>query len=159
MELVQNLLNVGSGIEFEEEIYKIYIINEGGELIFPNDILFKDIDENIEMMFSNFMIALQNFAKDLGDEEVSAFQIGKEKIFIRKDPFNSVTYIYKTDKNVKKKLVYNLLNKVRNVYIHNLYGTQYTSGDKKVRLMKRFILELEEILEEKNKVNNFLSCL
>jgi len=159
MELVQNIINIGSEIEIEEEIFKIFIIGEEGELIFPNDILFTDIDENIQMMFSNFMIALQNFAKNLGDGEVSAFQIGDEKIYSKKDPYNNVTYIYKTDKKVKEKKVSNLLNKVRNAYIHQLIGTQYSSKEKKVRMMKRFILELEEILEEKNKVNNFLKCL
>ncbi len=159
MELVQNIINIGSEIEIEKEIFKIYIIGEEGELIFPNDILFKDIDENIKIMFSNFMVALQSFAKSLGGGEVSAFQIGNEKIYSKKDPYNSVTYIYKTDQKIKEKTVLNLLNKVRNAYTHQLMGTQFASKEKKVKMMKRFIVELEEILEEKNKVTNFLSCL
>lgn len=159
MELVYNVFGNGSDVRIEEEIYKIYIIREDGDVLFPNDLIFKDMDDYQQTMFSNLMMAMQHFAQDLGDKEVSTFQIGSEKIYSKKDPITNITFIYKTDKKSKDKIVFNLLNRVINAFINKFTGAFNAERETKIKLMESFIIELENILEEKNKVNNFLSCL
>lgn len=159
MELVYNVFGTGSEAEVEEEIYKIYIIQEDGEVLFPNDLIFKDMDNYQQNMFSNLMMAMQHFAKDLANEDISTFQMGAEKIYSKKDPITNITFIYKTDKKTKDKRVFNLLNRVKNAFINQFTGNFNADRESKIRLMESFIIELDNILEEKNKVNNFLKCL
>jgi len=159
MELLYQPINEKNFSLIEKELFNIYILAENGDILYPNQVLFKDLDDFHQIGLSNFIRAMESFVKDIGGQELNSIQLGDETFFSKVDEITKITFLYKTDKMMQEKRVSQLLNKIKNAFLHHFTG-KFTADDvEKTKLMHDFIESIIKILKEQNKVKNFLTAL
>ena len=140
-------------------INSIYIINSNGDLIFLQENLSQNSEGFHFDYLSNFLSTIETIAKEIGEKEVKVIELGNNKFFIAKDKLTKITFILKCDKAAKPKKNFELLKKIKNIFIEKFIGNFNSPQIVKRRLMKSFIEVLLEIIGKAKKVQYFLDSI
>lgn len=97
-EIIDILLN--NEQSFTSYIKRICIINEKKEMIYcyNNPNFNNDRDESL---LSHFILAMNSFAREFGEDKLSSIDLGKEKIYSLAEKSSPYLFVVVCDKNVR----------------------------------------------------------
>ncbi len=139
-----------------DNIKRIYIINGKKELIFSyNNPEYETIVD--ESLFSRFILAMNSFAREFGEEQISNIDLGNEKIFYLKDKCKRNLFIVVFNKNVQINRKSIKLDEIKKLIIEKYIKKVYDLDKKKFELS---LLELlDNSLPNCTGVEQFLNSL
>ena len=140
-----------------KEIMCIYIIDEKSNPIFIRENYLQGSGDANHALFSDFVTALQSFAREFGEEETRVIELGDAKILSTKDNITHFLFAIKCESNAKNKKMFGILNQIKNLYIDKFTGHLASSEEIKEEIMRSFEIEIIKIISEpKDKLSNFL---
>ena len=143
-----------------KEILCIYIIDDTGTPIFIRENYIQGSENANHALLSDFITALQSFAKEFGEEETRIVELSDAKIFSTLDSLTNYIFIIKSDINAKSKKIFEILNKIKNLFIDSFMGQLASSNEKKTKIMVSFEHNIDVLLEEpSDKFLGFLKSL
>ena len=131
-----------------KEILCIYIINDKGTPIFIRENYIQGSGDANHALLSDFITALQSFAREFGEKETRIVELSDAKILSTMDYITNYLFILKCDINSKNKKMFGILYKIKNLFIEKFTGYLASSEDKKKEIMISFELALNEVLAE-----------
>jgi len=111
------------------------------------------------MMLSNLVSALQQFAKEYGEEETRVIKIQGNMIYSIKDPITNYMYCLICEPETKQKELFKKLKEIMNLHIESFIGTSVISEAKRLEILHTFKDKLDEILAQKKKFHDFLKSM
>ena len=141
------------------DIKSIYIVDGIGNPLYARELYAQGALENQQMLFTNLVAAIQQFAVTLGEEEAKVIELGNDKIFSTGDTLTNLKFILKCDKKMKQKKAFALLDNIKNAFLNKFTGKFTSSADIKSELMKDFILEMDQLINPKSSVESLLGSL
>lgn len=141
------------------DIKSIYIVDGIGNPLYARELYAQGALENQQMLFTNLVAAIQQFAATLGEEEAKVIELGNDKIFSTGDTLTNLKFILKCDKKMKQKKAFALLDNIKNSFLNKFTGKFTSSADIKSELMKDFILEMDKLVNPRSSVESLLGSL
>lgn len=137
---------------------RIYILNDGKELLFS----YKNPSyENItdDTLFSNFILAMNSFAREFGQEKVSSIDLGSEKIVYMKDTSTKYIFVvvYDNKKDIKKDSI--TLPGIKDFIIEKYLNKSNSNEIIKQKIDPSLLEALETSRAKFSSVENFLHML
>ena len=142
-----------------KEILCIYIIDDKGTPILIHENYIQGLGNADHALLSDFINALQSFAKEFGEEETRMIELSDAKIYSTKDKLMNYYFIIKSDINAKNKKMFDILNKIKNLFIDKFIGQLTSSEEKKKQIMVSFKDDLNKFLEPIDNIKGFLKSL
>ena len=143
-----------------KEILCIYIIDDTGTPIFIRENYIQGSENANHALLSDFVTALQSFAKEFGEEETRIVELSDAKIFSTLDSLTNYLFIIKSDMIAKSKKMFEMLKKIKNLFIDSFMGHLASSEQQKKKIMESFENALNELLEDpSDKFLGFLKSL
>lgn len=131
-----------------KEIQCIYIIDNMGKPIFIQENYVQGSGNPEHALLSDFISALQSFAKEFGEEETRIVELSDAKIYSIRDKILDYLFIMKCNVNSKNKKMFEILSKIKNLFINKFLGSLILSEDEKKIIMSSFEEELNKLLIE-----------
>ena len=142
-----------------KEILCFYIIDNKGTPILIRENYIQGLGNADHALLSDFITALQSFAKEFGEEETKMIELSDAKIYSTKDKLMNYNFIIKSDINAKNKKMFDTLNKIKNLFIDKFIGQLTSSEEKKKQIMVSFKDDLNKFLEPIDNIKGFLKSL
>jgi len=143
-----------------KEILCIYIINDKGTPIFIRENYIQGSGDANHALLSDFITALQSFAREFGEKETRIVELSDAKILSTMDYITNYLFILKCDVNSKNKKMFGILNQIKNLFIEKFTGFLASNENKKKEIMLLFELALNELLTElKDSLSEFLKSI
>lgn len=141
------------------EVYSIYVTSDENKLVYSHENFIQGSMKIDDALFSNFITAIQQFAKELGGEETKAITLSDYQIISAIDNISGYRIILKCDPKAKAKRLIKFANTLKNSFINVFTGHFSDSDEQKRALMNQFDNEIKELLKEGDSVSNFLKFL
>jgi len=138
------------------DIKSVYIIDGQGNPLYARELYSQGGLDNQQKLFTSLISAIQQFASSLGEAEAKIIELGNDKIFSTGDQLTNLKFILKCDKGMKKKKAFSILKDIKNLFLNIFTGKFTSSVDIKSELMKKFILEMNDLIAPKSNVDAFL---
>jgi predicted nucleic acid-binding Zn-ribbon protein len=142
-----------------KEILCIYIIDNKGTPIFIRENYIQGSGNADHALLSDFISALQSFAKEFGEEETRMIELSDAKIYSARDKLTNYYFIIKCDINTKNKKMFDILNKIKNLFIDKSLGQLTSNDEKKKQIMASFEDALNDLLEPRENIEDFLKSI
>lgn len=135
-----------------------FIIDEEGGPIYSREKYLQGSGPNMAL-FSNFIIALDKFVKELGGEETNIIKLGNSQVFASICEITSHKFILRTNRDANPQEMLSILNDIK--YLYNLiFAGHYEDPiEDKKELMRQFKQELDKIFKKKKNMDRFLENL
>ena len=135
----------------------IYIIDEKANPIFIRENYLQGSGDANHALLSDFITALQSFAREFGEEETKVIQLSDAKILSSKDNLTHYLFAIKCESEAKNKKMFGILNQIKNLFIEKFMGHLASSEEIKKKIMLSFETELNEIIAKpKDNLSKFL---
>jgi hypothetical protein len=133
------------------EISGIYILTEGGNVLFNHELYIQGSDSLDSSLFSNFVITIQQFSKTMGEKEANRIELGKSKVFVNKDKDSDLIFVIKSSQSADNKKMSNYLKQIRNKFLKKFGDDlkKYPIENLKMYIYNLFITEIEKITKDK----------
>ncbi len=131
-----------------KEILCIYIIDEKSNPIFIRENYFQGSGNANHALLSDFVTALQAFAREFGEEETRVIELSDAKILTSMDKLSHNLFAIKCESDAKNKKMFGILNQIKNLFIDKFIGHLASSEEMKKEIMRSFEAELNEIISE-----------
>jgi hypothetical protein len=133
-------------------IQDLWVVKEDSGILLYNRDQYDDVSPHL---FGSFMSALNSFAKNLNEEGISEFELGKKKYLIKS--LKGVLFIGNANKKTKqenfKKELYEVINRFMEKYADKILK-QWVGN---VEIFNEFHQDLDEITQDP--LENFWKCL
>lgn len=141
-----------------KEQVSFYIIDSSGNPLFSRETFIQGTNPNT-VLFSNFIVALDKFVKELGGEQTSVIKIGASQIFALDDMESKLKFIIKSSKTANPIEMERLLCDIRYLFQVIYAGHLNDPIDAKKELIDSFRTELDKLLKRGDNMSKFLSDL
>ncbi|TFF96186.1 MAG: hypothetical protein EU547_06710 [Promethearchaeota archaeon] len=133
------------------EISGIYILTEGGNVLFNHEIYVQGSDSLDSSLFSNFVLSIQQFSNTMGEKEANRIELGKSKVFLNKDTKSSLIFVIKSSQSADNKKMNNYLKQIRTKFLKQFSDDlkKYPADNLKMYIYNLFITEIEKIIKDK----------
>ena len=143
-----------------KEILCIYIIDEQSNPIFIRENYIQGSGDANHALLSDFVTALQSFAREFGEEETRVVELSDAKILSSKDHITNYLFAIKCESNAKNKKMFGILNQIKNLFIDKFTGHLANSEETKKKIMLSFETDLSKIITEPtDTLSNFLKSI
>ena len=140
-----------------KEILCIYILDDEGTPIFIRENYIQGSGDANHALLSDFVTALQAFAREFGEEETRVIELSDAKILSSKDNITNYLFAIKCESGVKNKKMFGILNQIKNLYIDKFTGHLTSNEETKKKIMLSFVTELNKIITESpDNISKFL---
>ncbi len=137
-----------------KEIKSIQIVDAKGKILFSRENHIQGSGEVNNALLSDFVNALQSFAKELGEEETKIIELGDGKIISNKDKLTGILFILKCNVNAKNKKMFKILNQIKNIFIEKFTG-HFTSSEEVKRVIRSsFENAVSELINPKDLIKS-----
>jgi hypothetical protein len=111
------------------------------------------------LMLSNLVTAFQQFAKEYEEEETKIIKMHGYMIYSIKDPITNYVYCLICETETKQKELLKKLKDIMNLHIDFFIGISTVSNAKRLEILHSFEEKIDEILEQKKKLHEFLKSM
>ncbi len=141
------------------KIKSVYILNSKGKIVFMRERYAQGDTTMNHIMFSKLVLALQQFAKEYGENETKVIKMHGYVIYMIKDPITNYVYCLICDIETKKKEMFRILKEIMNLYIDSFLGSSITSEAKRLEILHTFGEKLDVLVEQRKKIYDFLKSM
>ncbi|MHA1300916.1 MAG: hypothetical protein ACTSO9_15970 [Candidatus Helarchaeota archaeon] len=128
------------------EINGFWILEPDGNILFQHELFVQGSEDFDSALLSGVILAVQSFVKNLGEEKVKQMELGKSKIFILRDNETDLILVLKTEKKVKTKKYYKLLEKLQEK-IQQIYTDKiFSKKELREYLITSFHKDFDELM-------------
>ncbi len=142
-----------------KEIKSIQIVDAKGTLLFSRESHIQGSGDVNNILLSDFVNALQSFAKEFGEEETKIIELGDGRIISTKDKLTGVLFILKCNTNAKTKKMFKILNQIKNIFIDKFTGHLTSSEEVKREVRSSFESAVSELLRPQDKIQSLFPKL
>ncbi|MFX1238016.1 MAG: hypothetical protein ACFE8P_09890, partial [Promethearchaeota archaeon] len=134
---------------------------KSGKFIFSGGDSLQTMEKDDRNLLSGFVGAFQSLAQELGQEEMKEAQLGSSKLFFTKDKITEISFVIKAEATAKKKKMFQLLEKIKNLFINTFMGHMYEESEAKNYLFESFAINLDNLIKDNTdeKVKGFFNGL
>jgi hypothetical protein len=141
------------------KVKSVYILDSVGNTVFMRERIAQG-DSNVNhLMLSKLVTALQQFAKEYGENETRVIKMDGYVIYSIKDQMSNYVYCLICALETKQKEMFKKLNEIMNLYIDSFLGITITSEIKRQEILHSFGEKVDDILEQKKKIHEFLKSM
>ena len=133
-----------------QEILAVYICEDDGTIIFEYNPSEKEEEASDSTLFAGMILSIQSFARNMGEKSgCETIEIGKTKIFLKKDEETKLVFILKCTKEANEKKVLKVFSKIQQVFNTDFkpYFKKYSPKDLRLYISNLFKTSLEKILK------------
>ncbi len=144
-----------------KSIEGIFVVGKQGKVIFPYGNDYESLGKNDKELLSGFVSAFQSLARELGEEEMKEARLGTSKLYFTKDRISEISFVIKATSTAKQKKMFQLLEKIKNLFINTFIGHMYEESEAIRYLLDSFSINLDKLLNEQpdTKVKGFFDGL
>lgn len=136
----------------------IYILDSNQNPLYVEEFYEQSSKDVHGGLVSNLVVALQQFAAEMG-EAVESVEIGGFKMLISRDRDSETKFILKCSKKAKVKRNSDILNQIQIAFLDIFSGSLDANKKMRKRLIHQFSEKLEKIIQKPNHVADFLGIL